>query len=271
MKEDLALYIFQALTCSLSIAGSFIVIIIYISAKSLRTFPFKLVFWLNLNNLFKSLAIIASPELLNLPSILCKLNAYILYSSSLAGILWTFVIAYKMNKCILQNNSDLESDYFIYTLNLFLVPFSLCLVPFAFDLYGQSNFNCLLINTNLGEIFRFVLYYLPAFIVTIYCCVVYSRVLKKINRENEESNNQILRLVYFPLILIICIGPICVLRIFEVFGVFNFYIYLIFSGLWCLHGFIDALAYAFTPPVIGYLKSVWNNELGEGFIEIEKI
>ena len=271
MKEDIALFVTQAIMCSISIVGSLIVISIYMSAKSLRTFPFKLVFWLNLNNLLRSLAIIVPGVLQNSPSIICQIDAYIMYSSSLGGILWTFVIAYKMNQSMLQNSSDLESDFSFYTLNIFLIPFSVCLVPFAFDLYGSNELNCLLINSQLGEIFRFTLYYFPASIVTVYCCIVYRRTVKKIKEDNSESNNQILRLVYFPLILIICIGPMCLLRIFESFGLFNFYVYLIFSGIWCLNGFFDTLAYALTPPVIQHLKSVWNNQMGEELIEVEKI
>lgn len=259
MNIDLILYICQATICSIGVIGCAIVIIIYIRARFLRTYPFKLVFWLNLNNLIKSLMVLIPVEVENTGKNICRINAYLMYSASLSGLLWTFVIANKMYSSIVLNKTDLESNYILYVINIHSFSLIVCIIPFIFDAYGPNNFNCVLIRGVEGDYFRFFLYYVPASVITVYCIFVYSRVFRKIKQTREKTNNDLSRLIYFPLILIICVAPICIFRLFQIGGLYNPYVYIMLSSVWCSQSFLDALAYAFTPPVIKYLKHVWNS------------
>lgn len=259
MKRDLILYSSQAILCSLGAIGCLVVIFIYIRAKLLRTYPFKLVFWLNLSNLFKSLLLLVPVEAEHIGNNICKVNAYIFYSFTLSGLLWTFVIANKMYNSIVLNQRNLEANYILYIINIFLISFVVCVIPFIFDAYGPNSFNCSFIMGVEGDYFRFFLYYTPASVITVYCIFVYSKVIRRIKEVREKMSTDLSRLIYFPLILIICVTPMCIFRIFQIFGLYNFYVYTILSCLWCLQSLLDALAYAFTPPVIKYIKYVWNN------------
>jgi hypothetical protein len=84
-----------------------------------------------------------------------------------------------------------------------------------------------------------------------------------------------IKLLYYPIILIVCIVPVFICRLVQFIFKEDFFEFFIFSSfLWSLHGFFDALAYAMSKPVVGYVKSkvfLKENTLNESeFAEVER-
>lgn len=245
--------IIQLVLSLISSATCFGVVIIYIWAKPLRVYAFKIIFQLNLSNLIKSLTEVVAQGYISSDSTLCLLDGYLFYSASLASFLWTLVIANKLYKS-LREIPNSESDYWKIFIVVYFFSFSIGSVPFMLDEYGDEYPNCDLKFNKTAYIIRFCIYYIPAVFVIAYIGVVYSYVIKYTRKNEEYVKRDALRFWMFPVIMVLCTLPALVARIIEFcwmdVNVFDF----ISTCIMFLQGFFDALAYVFTPPVIQFLK-----------------
>jgi len=245
--------------CSISFAACLSVIIIYFSCKSLRTLAFKFIFWLNFSNFIKSFAGVMSEGLILEYSELCQIDAYFFYSSSLASFLWTSVIANKLYKSM-NEAPDSESNLWVYFTSIYSLSFSIGAIPFIFNQYNREYPHCDLKLSRDGDIIRFSIFYIPALLVFIYIGVIYFRVIKVAWKENVYSKRDTIRLSYFPLVMVFCILPAFIARVLNFYKMSHPIVNFICLALVYLHGFFDALAYAFTPPVMKFLKSLCNKK-----------
>ena len=249
-------YIVQSIICFSSTVACLIILILYSCSNSLNIYSFKFVFHLTLQNLFKSATLLIPEQINNISPLSCKLSAYLFYGSSVSSTIWTFFIAFNLYQVIFLKCLDSEKrfKYFMF-ISLFL-PYAFCAIPFYFDLYGPTGVNCLMKDNDIGNIFRLSLYYFPAFLVISACLWIYVKIFKTFHSDvvNTEGERDIMRLLYFPLILIICVIPALVARSMEYFGYENFYVWLFSSCIWSLQGLLDVAAYALTPPIIRSIR-----------------
>lgn len=269
MNEKEIFNTIEIIVSGISATACLLAIIIYIIAKPLRTDAFKIIFWLNLNNFIKSFTMMFPSSINEVSEATCKILAYFTYSSSLSGLLWTALIAIKAYKSIIQDQEGPKHSLKIFTIIFFILPYSICTLPFFFDSYGPFDTSCVLMNTLDGNIFRFTLYFIPAIIIVLLCFVLYSKILRYLKEKRPNLEKDFIRLRYFPLILVVCLTPDIIIRFFEIFGLFSYYLYCIGAFLFRLQGFLDAMAYSFTPPVKLYLKLMWENRLNEEITETD--
>jgi hypothetical protein len=90
---------------ALSFAGSFFIALCYVFFKDLRSFPFKLVFYLSLSDMFCSLF-----NLLGNPGegLLCYAQGYSTQFFSVASFLWTTTIAFTLHRTVVKHKVDVE-------------------------------------------------------------------------------------------------------------------------------------------------------------------
>lgn len=257
MSTERILEVILRILCGISVLTCLIVIFIYLKATPLRNPAFKIIFWLNVCNLLKFLTLMMPSSINEFSSVFCELVAYIFYSSSFSGVLLTTLIAYRVYKSVIFNEPEPESGRNFILIIIFIISFCVCSLPLFFGLYGPETGSCLLKTSILGGIFRLAIYYIPALGFSVYCNIVYIKVIRKLKEDELNNQRDLLKLRYFPLILVLCFTPELLVRFIQYFGFFNYGIYFIGSFLMRLQGLFDALAYSFTPPVKLYIKLLW--------------
>lgn len=202
----------------------------------------------------KSLTEVVSQGFISSNPTLCKITGFVFYSTSLAGFLWTFVIANKLFKSI-RDIPNSESDYWVIVAVVYFSSFGIGAVPFMMDEYGENYPSCDLKYNETAYILRFCIYYIPALFVIAYIGVVYTYIIKYARNNGDYTTKDSLRFRLFPIIMVICVLPALVARLFEFFWMDIYYLDVFCACLMFLQGLLDALAYVFTPPVIQFLKS----------------
>lgn len=273
-NEDL-LFITQSIANCLSAAACLLVMIIYLSAKPLQNYTFRLVFYLNLNNFIKAISMLIPQSISELSPVLCELDAYLFYSSSLSSLIWTFIIALNLYLIIIIKTIEVEKHFKYYFISSNIFPYFFCILPIFFNTYKPLETNCLLSINKQGNIFRVILYYGPAIIIIILCLLIYLKLYFYIRTLcMNVMNHEARKLLYYPMILIACVVPIFISRTLQIFNVeSNLYFLVITNSIWTLSGFFDALAYALNKTVLGYIRKKFvlhEKTLSESeFIEVD--
>ncbi|OMJ85183.1 hypothetical protein SteCoe_13578 [Stentor coeruleus] len=260
--EEINLIVLMLLN-SLSISLSLFAIIIYIMAKHLRVYAFKLVFWMNLADLFRSLAQLI-PQIYNVNFSFCEILGVIHVSSSCLTLFWSFVIAVTIYQVIVKKILDAEK-YYNYWLGFGL---SICgilgLVPMFYNSYGNISKDCTLKNNHVGLITKFAEFYMPAFFIIIFNTVIFYKVYKALKKENEILGNKeeanAKRLFYYPIILVITIMPSMINRAAAFFNFESQYFSYAINTTWSLQGVLNPLCYSLTKPVKNYILSGCKNK-----------
>jgi hypothetical protein len=143
-----------------------------------------------------------------------------------------------------------------------LVPI-LFTLPLTTDSYLRPNSsfqNICTFKTDLfSEIWRFGLFFVPAWSFIILACVFYHKIHKKFKELNldSESKKFLNRLFYYPAILIVILLPLSSLRVFNLFKtncMSNLFLEIL-SWIFVLQGLFHALVFFGTPSVKNCLKS----------------
>ncbi|OMJ80129.1 hypothetical protein SteCoe_19670 [Stentor coeruleus] len=278
--EDDLLFWLSIVVYTLSIIACIFSLLIYIFAKHLRIYPFKLVFWLNLFDLIRSLAQIFPVLYASIPQDICSATAFFYVFSCFETNYWSLIIAYTIYQVLVKKNFNVESKYKILIWFGLGSGILLSIIPIFFDSYGKIYLGCSLVQSFQGEIFKLLIIYIPGLTIACINTSIFVKVYFVLkNNENEiqeleEINAE--KLFYYPAILLLCLFPGMVMRIVE-FARFNF-IELTFLAYttWGLQGFFNALAYSLSKPVKEYISECFCKKKGvikvtdQSLIEIDK-
>eukprot|EP00457_Paulinella_chromatophora_P007706 gb/GEZN01007730.1/.p1 GENE.gb/GEZN01007730.1/~~gb/GEZN01007730.1/.p1 ORF type:complete len:335 (-),score=26.99 gb/GEZN01007730.1/:504-1379(-) len=230
----------------------------YLSFPELRSVAFRLVYYMAIADALYSLG-----GFFGLPedgTFLCYLQATLLEFPSLASNLWATLIAYTLYLSIVTGVHDPSNTVSLlipkYHALAWGVSGTLTLLPFTTLSYGDTGSWCYIKNGKTGNIWRFITFYIPIWIMIGYVSFVYFKVWRKLNEESAEEETtdrarMVNRLKYYPAVLVVCYTFGTVNRIYNVFHpkqpIF---------GLQVLHlvgarsrGFLNAMVYGFNPLV----------------------
>ncbi|OMJ85182.1 hypothetical protein SteCoe_13577 [Stentor coeruleus] len=254
LELQISVIILNALSISLCLFA----IIIYIFAKHLRIYAFKLVFWMNLADLFRSIAQII-PVIYKINDSFCEILGIIHMFSSCLTLYWAFVIAVTIYQVLVKKILDVEK-YYTYWLGFGLTICAICgIVPMLYNDYGYLLGDCTLKNNFAGLVTKFAEFYFPAFIISISNTVIFYRVYKTLKKEHELVSNKekidAKRLFYYPVVLIITVTPSTIDRALRFFDIESQMLYEVAGVLWTIQGILNPLCYSLTKPVKEYIMS----------------
>lgn len=249
-------YIIQSIFCLISSLACLAILVLYCCSNTLKIYSFKFVFHLILQNFIRSVVLLIPVQVYEIHPAFCGLSAYLFYASALSGTIWTLFIAINLYQVIFMKCFNSEKRFKLFLLCSLFVPYSLSTLPFIFDAYGPNGVNCLLKNNYVGLVFRLILYYIPTFVACVVSMYIYIRIFKTFYKEINDTTGQrdIIRLLYFPLIMIVCVMPVLIYIIVEYAGYENYYAWLVTSCIWSMQGLLDVIAYALTRPIIRFIK-----------------
>ncbi|CAG9320960.1 GCR1_1 [Blepharisma stoltei] len=246
----------------LSLIGSLFVCFVYLAFKSLRVFAFRLVFYLASVDVFISISFMIPYDKGN--SVRCRIQGAAITYFTLSEVLWTSVIAHTLYSSAIKNAS-FENYHLKYCLFSFGIPLIATIIPWIGDFYGPSNGWCWIVHDKGNEGYhtyliclKLALFYIPLWLVIIYNFAVYMKIIRKL-QENEGSFHEhtnirrvlIMKLRLYPLVLMVCQGPVSVFRLFsfsdEGYAPFEL---VLLSGIGiCINGFLNAVIYGLTRQV----------------------
>ena len=243
----------------ISVLGCLFVIVLFIIAKPLRIYAFKLVFWLTFFDLIKFLCLIFPVFELNYnQDSICRVICLVYFFSVYCTLLWTLAIAITLYQCLILEKEGVERFY-KYWLAISLVFAAVCsTIPLSTQSYGYEFSTCELKDDLHGVIYKFACFYIPVLIENIVITYIYVKIYRKYSFKNSSFKRDlsVTRLLAYPIIMAVCTIPVIIVDTLSIWNIENYYAIICAYMIWCLHGFFNAIAYAITPPVIFYIKFV---------------
>ena len=243
----------------LSLFSNVFIIIVFLLCKEIRSFGFRLIIYLTINEVFYSVGLMLNEESL------CTLQAIVLQYTSFCEILWSSIIAYSLY-CVMVLGNEAEKLELRMLLIGYLVPVVFLCLPFITDSYGDAQGWCWIRDDGdqyiWGVIWRVVCFYLPLFVVITYNTFALTKVIKEINQEfaymGEESGAKSFayRLTLYPVVLIVSYSIVFIKRIFDFLNPDdpNYVLTVIATVTMCMTGTLNAFVYGFTETVREAIK-----------------
>lgn len=279
LVEDDILLCLSIVVYTLSIIACVFSLLVYIFAKHLRIYAFKLVFWLNLFDLTRTLTQILPVLYISIPQDICAATGFFYVFSCFQTNYWSLIIAYTVYQVLVKKNFNVEKHYKILIWFGIGTGISLCIIPIFFGVYGKIYLGCSLVQKLKGEIFKLLIIYIPGFTITcINTCIFIKVYFVLRNNEDEIQDLEEInakRLFYYPAILFLCTFPGMMMRVLEFYGLSYFELTFFSYATWGLQGFFNALAYSLSKPVKEYVsqcsckKKIVIKEADQTLIEVE--
>lgn len=256
---------------SLSLVGSIFVVGCYIKLTAIRSFAFKLVLYMSIATLFLSCSAIIG-ETQN-PA-WCKVQAVLMSYFELAALCWAGLIAFVLHMAFLLGKETFKVSHVPMYHGHFLAagwgfPLVLTILPATTDSYGEAGGWCWIIDDSAVDImWRFIQFYVPLWIIMIYCGYVYYKVAEKFKESEGADAAPIRRLKMYPLVLVICYFWATINRVFQAVsgGQTVFFLSVLQIAFSSPIGFINALIYGYTRQVRTQLKGLCTGDLEAEYV-----
>lgn len=268
--------------CTLSILGCLFILLMFSLCSSLRALPFKLISLLSLFDLINAVAFLIPTYDLEKSRFNCKIQAILLNFSSLAGLLWSTFMAMFLYMAIKYSRTFEEKTVIKVAAGILLACLIDTLIPFFVhedDAYGEIKGWCWIKDQHL--ILRYCLFFVPMgimIIINFYFYVKIRIVLNSFAQVGNTSNKKLKRiknkLLFYPVIIIICYLPYSIKALMEETNSIDMYSDYVFTIvvaiLRCLHGFFNFLIYGLTDAVREKLKNFLNTKKDNSVISLEQ-
>eukprot|EP00467_Chlorarachnion_reptans_P019472 CAMPEP_0114517478 /NCGR_PEP_ID=MMETSP0109-20121206/17915_1 /TAXON_ID=29199 /ORGANISM="Chlorarachnion reptans, Strain CCCM449" /LENGTH=365 /DNA_ID=CAMNT_0001698001 /DNA_START=9 /DNA_END=1106 /DNA_ORIENTATION=+ len=243
---------------AISFCGSSFIVLTYLRYPVLRTFIFQLVVWISASDIVYSIANgIGNP---GDGSDACYAQAVLIQFFGLSSAFWTACIAYTVDRVFLKGYTIDQAQELkqVFHFIVWGVSAFLTILPATTGNYGQSAGWCWIdvrSNAAAGTAWRFVCFYIPLWTVAAYNLSVYSRVRRALadaaghGEANVKNIRQLQRMVYYPLVLVVCYIFGTISRIQQIFGPPVYGLVILHTIGMSSQGTLNAIVYGLTPSV----------------------
>lgn len=237
-------------TAILSLIGCTAIISIYTFMKSLRSFSLRIVLYMAISDLLRTIVFIY-PAYAYRDSLLCGISAYLYGTTYLIAVCWCFCISFNLYQTITKYTDNFEKyqKYWVFVVFV-LIPLSQT-PPFFTQSYGFNSWLCALRNDEFGQLYRFGLQFFPIYSSVVYMVYMYCRTYSYLKAVGLIEIGELLleRGMIYPVIIITTSTLLIPLRVAEIFynecQLFGFtlatYVFL------SLHGFFNFIALMLNP------------------------
>mmetsp|Transcript_22616 Transcript_22616/g.40711 ORF Transcript_22616/g.40711 Transcript_22616/m.40711 type:complete len:297 (-) Transcript_22616:58-948(-) len=246
---------------SLSIVSCLFVVILYFWLEDLRQFTFRLVAYLATADILKGIGMLLPPD----DATMCMIQAIINVYFEFCSFLWVAVISYVMLNVIVHRDIDIQRKETKFLLFCSLLPLFASVLPAILGNYGYAEGWCFIADSGggfvEGTVTRVIVFYLPLYIVLIYCGYIYHQVHKEIAEHTRvtsthdtsfsERRSILYKLYLYPVVLFFSYALVTVYRIynFSTDGAQNFPLAFVSAFFMSMNGLLNALVYGLTKNV----------------------
>lgn len=283
-SERNSLHVMILSVSCLSITACLAVIFLYVWLKELRHFTFKLVVYLVATDIAKGCALLLPTE----DRACCIAQGFLSVYFKLSSILWVAVISYVMHSVIVKRNMNIQDKEITFLLICNLIPLVAASLPLIFDKYGYAQGWCSIEETGhnfaLEFTLRWLVFYLPLYLVFGYSFYTYHRVHKEVTRFSSHSSRSdkfseaqsfMYKLYLYPFMLVVSYTPSTIYRIYNLITMGDSLFALAFMSAFSmsLNGLLNALVYGLNKYVRQALQDKWKggqNVIGS-FVSLDTI
>jgi len=268
---------------AISFCGSSFIVITYLRYPMLRSFIFQLVVWISASDIMYSIGnAIGNPSD---GSAACYVQAVFIEFFGMSSALWTACIAYVVDRVYLKGRqlgeaTSLKRGFHIFVWGLSAL---LTILPATTGNYGPSTGWCWIdvsSNPTAGTAWRFICFYLPLWAVVGYNLSVYIKVNRALNEAGAGDGGnanirQIQRMIYYPLVLVICYIFGTISRIQQLFGPPVYGLVILHTIGMSSQGTLNAIVYGLTPSVknllFGKHRALDEPAIGEEHDDVDEL
>lgn len=245
-SENFALFYLYFSTASavLSILGALSVMVAIIKFDHLKTFSFKILFYISITDFFRGIAAIVQNFA---SSRYCGFVAFVINTTFISSTVWAICLSYTLYQIVVKEECDFEKKHkYWFFMSFITVPF-LEALPFITNSFSFYDGMCQITLNFIGNIYRFLLLYIPGLIMIIGMFWLFSKVYFKVKlMSNSVIKNVIFdRGLIYPIILAVIIVPLTITR--AVMALYlncsSLHAALFLNGIVILHGFINSLVF----------------------------
>lgn len=165
--------------------------------------------------------------------------------------LWAGAIAYSIKQITIVKVSRADAEALIYKFHMFIWPTAtiLTLLPYTTSPPEDVGNWCWIPADGLGNMWRWISFYGPLWIVLIYITHTYYTVWKELS--DQQMGPRLLRMQYYPMVLFGCWVIPSIHRLINLFGGEGGF------AITLLHGIGDAINGACNAAVYGLTREVY--------------
>jgi len=240
---------------SVSLAACIFILCSMLCMRMLKTVPARLVFVLTVTLTGAAIADILTAAEPSDDSGLCKFQACLMQFCQISSIFWAVAIAVHM--FLLVKMKVRRTDIHEKVFHAIIWPLSLlsAALPFTTGNYGLAGTWCWITEDKTGDIWRFVVFYIPLWLSMLTVFILYILIIREVRRIYGESGKgseeaKIVRmLVFYPLIFLICWTFPTINRIYQTATDGNelYWLFILHAMSAPSQGFLTSMAYGFTP------------------------
>lgn len=241
---------------SISFVGSLGIILLFSTFKALRSFAFRLVFYMSIADSIRAIGFILPIH----PHSYCIAQAFLTGFGSISGLIWTSIIAFCLYCVVIREINNIQKYHMFMILIGYILPIFLVALPQMTDSYGEDKGWCWIKQDYYGFLWRIGGFYAILIIVLIINIVSYYKIIREIRYEielladsdHEISDKQKLfsRFRMYPLVIVFCYLPLLTKRIYEIFTDDSIYWLTIFAAITTsIIGILNAIVYGLTDSV----------------------
>lgn len=205
-------------TCSLSLIFSFLVIYIIYKKKLFKTYSFKILAYISLNDFLRSLiGIFGSLMVQNYES--CIIYGFFDDFFFVSNMVWALCLTFTIHQIIVQEEPYYEKYHNYWIIASFLAVSILQSLPLITNSYGLSVGVCALLTDEMGTIWRFSVLFAPSLLMLIAIIILSIQVFRKVKILGHESFNGVIfeRGLIYALIISLVLIPYIIIRVVQIF------------------------------------------------------
>eukprot|EP00494_Astrolonche_serrata_P032202 UN32471 len=138
--------------------GAIFIISMYLYCERLKTFAFRLVFFMAISDFFTAFGGVFGDTFSNdEDSAGCYFQGIVIQLGSLSSILWTTVISHCIQEVVLKRNMNVEEYISYYQGYVYGVTIVLSFLPFTTESYGDASGWCWINRSDdAGKVWRMI-------------------------------------------------------------------------------------------------------------------
>lgn len=230
----------------ISLLSSLSVIFTILKKNLYKSLAFKILLYISINDSIRSLIGFLPPELIY-NSYLCDLIGFLSYAVFVSNIIWGCSLSYTIYQIVVLENSEFEKFHKYWFIFAYFVPFGINLLPFITSSYGYGDHVCELKEDFDGNIWRFLVFYVPATSLFAVSGVLFYKTYKKIKLMRSDAMKTVIfeRGFVYPVSIALVTIPYGLIRVVHFFlksEILNL-VALIFYLICVMHGCVNAFIF----------------------------
>ncbi|OMJ88866.1 hypothetical protein SteCoe_9066 [Stentor coeruleus] len=201
----------------LSLFSSLIIFLICVCSKILEDFSRKILFYISLNSIIRSMIMILSvnSDFRNL----CFIFAYVNMVCLVSNVIWALSISITLYMVLVRKEENFQKYHLRWLICAYLPVALLLLLPYITNSYGVTRGICALDYNMISTIWDLILVYLPSWFMIFSVLIIYIKLYYYVKKSVDIKFKSILieRGMIYSILIALAILPVTIWRTLSIF------------------------------------------------------